>query len=96
MKRFDIWMEGYAATGEHGTAQLIGQSEGETFEEAVINFRYPEDIVREFDGKVIVQKGDSLSLDKNPDGTYRKWDGHPTIWACRLFDNEQDARKSFG
>jgi hypothetical protein len=32
--------------------------------------------------------GEPLSLDENRD--------YPAIWACRLFDNEADARKGFG
>lgn len=27
---------------------------------------------------------------------YRKQDGQPIYWGCSLFDNEADARKSFG
>jgi hypothetical protein len=30
-------------------------------------------------------------LDKNPDGSYRL-----SRWGCRLFDNEAEARASFG
>lgn len=74
MKKFKIWMEGYAATGESGSAHYIGSAEGETFEEACKNYRDKE--------------GKPLGLDKH----YH----YPSIWACRLFDNEQDARKSFG
>ena len=91
MKTFEIWMEGFAATGESGTAQKIGEAEGETFEEAVMAFTQPEDVVSKYDHKVIVSKGDTLNLDKDHDGKLKL-----SIWACRLFDNEQDARKSFG
>lgn len=45
---------------------------------------------------IVVKKGTPLKLDKNSDGTLRLFNGHPMIWACRLFDNEADARKSFG
>lgn len=74
MKEFEIWSEGYAATGESNGAYFHGKAAGETFEEACKNFRYPD--------------GRPLSLDKNRD--------YPSIWACQLFDNEVDARRSFG
>lgn len=32
---FEIWVEGYRATGEHGTARLLGVVQAPTFEEAV-------------------------------------------------------------
>jgi hypothetical protein len=87
-KEFEIWIEGYAATGEYSHASYIGKSSGHSFEDACRNFRYPEDIIREYDGMIIVHKGESLKLDENR--------SHPCIWACRLFDNETDARESFG
>lgn len=95
MKEYEIWIEGYSSTGQHSDASLIGLSKGNTFHKAVENFRYPEDIIREFDKKIIINKGQPLALDdKKPDGTY--YYGRPSIWACGLFDNEVDARKSFG
>jgi len=38
MKVYDIWSEGYRATGEHGTAHHHGCAEGKTFRAACINF----------------------------------------------------------
>ena len=97
MKEYEIWSEGYAATGERGTAHYYGKAMGETFEEACKNFRYPEDIWApsftpgpNLGRKIVVQKGETLKLDEG--GHYP----YPSIWACRLFDNEADARKSFG
>lgn len=84
-REYEIWIEGYAATGEHSTASYIGKGFGETFEEAVINFRYPDD-------------GEPINLDKDenqPDG-FRRYGGRLCSWACGYFDNESDARKSFG
>lgn len=37
------------------------------------------------------EKGEKLNLDKHYE--HQK---HLSIWGCRLFDNEADARKSFG
>lgn len=111
MKEFEIWSEGYMATGEHSTAYFHGKSKGETFDDACVNFKQENDIIGEWDGKVIVKKGQSLKLDINSDGTYRRGSyrgdkidgkykenqiGNYCLWACQLFDNEEDARKSFG
>lgn len=35
VKQFQIWMEGYAATGESGTAQMIGEYKAVDFNHAV-------------------------------------------------------------
>lgn len=34
-KSFTLWVEGFAATGEYGTAQRLGTYTGETFGDAV-------------------------------------------------------------
>lgn len=69
LKTYTIWAEGYAATGQSGTAQVMGQATGKTFKEAC--------------DKLFA--GDKLY---NPN-TLR-------YWGCNLFDNETEARKSFG
>jgi hypothetical protein len=98
MKEFEIWSEGYAATGEHSPAYYHGKAFGETFEDACRNFRQPEDIPRQWcmpnEDPILIKKGTPLNLDLKEDGSFRY--PHPSIWACRLFDNEADARKSFG
>lgn len=79
MTKYQIWCEGYAATGEHGDASLIGEAEGASFDEAVDAF--------------IAQH-----KDKYPDRAHC-WTGHGSgaaYWACRVFDTEAGARKSFG
>ena len=35
MQLFEIWSEGYAVSGAHGTATLFGTQEAETFKEAI-------------------------------------------------------------
>lgn len=98
MKEWEIWCEGYAATGEYSSAYFYGTAMGETFDEACENFVYA--------------KGDHLNLDKNSDGTFRrgsyrgyiepgvgraeKMIGNYSIWACQLFPTEAEARRSFG
>jgi len=34
MSNFKVWMEGYSVTGDSSQAQLLGEAEAETFEEA--------------------------------------------------------------
>lgn len=110
-------MEGYAATGESAPAHLIGKALGKTFDEACLNFEYPEDYKNpHYTGapgqdEYFHKKGDTLNLDKDHDGNFRRGSyrgeaepgidratlkGNYSIWACQLFDNEKDARKSFG
>ncbi len=73
MPKYEVWSEGYMATGEHGTAQFLGTEEGETFPEACV--------------KALKKKKWSMSSYDPERNTY---------WACRFFDNEADARKSYG
>lgn len=86
MKEYEIWIEGYAATGERAGASYLGKAIGETFAEACRNFREPEDVFNM--GIQIRKKGDPLKLDEHYP--------YPSIWACRLYDNEADARRFFG
>lgn len=87
LKNFEIWVEGYAATGESGTAHKIGEGEGETFDEAVKDY---------------MSKNPNHGIEWNDsrrystDEAYMNRRSHWNIWACNLYDNEADARKSFG
>lgn len=74
---YDIWVEGYIATGEHGLAQFLGTYPGESWDEAV----------QEWNRR------------KNYDNGWGKLEfrnGYWTVWGCRLFDNEADAREIYG
>lgn len=68
-REFEIWSEGYAMTGDHGGAHLMGKAIGRTFQEACDNY-FKKD--RDYKSKRL------------------------TYWGCRLYNNEKDARKSFG
>ena len=86
-KNYEIWMEGYAATGESSGAQMIGVGPGNTFDEAVENY---------------MSKNPEHGIEPNGPGRYVSEEAYNSrrsnwnIWACSLFDNESDARKSFG
>ena len=83
-------------------AHFYGKSLGNTFEEAIENFKYPNDIT-DWEGKVVIKKDSPLSFEKQErwveDKTAPLGRSLKTIyvsWACRFFDNEADARRSFG
>jgi hypothetical protein len=78
--KWEIWQEGFAATGEGGPAQKLGEATAPTFEEAC---------QRWVDNKKRV----------TPDFNNRYGEYDPernTIWGCRLYSNERDARRTFG
>lgn len=66
---FEVWVEGYAATGNNAAARKIGDVEADNFRDAC------EKLCGQ--GQVPAYNGVS-------------------IWGCRLFDNEADARREFG
>ncbi len=74
MRMWDVWSEGYAATGEHAGAMYHGRWPGETFVEAARTW----------------------AAQSSSPSCYSERNGVPAYWGCRLFDNEQDARKAFG
>lgn len=87
MKEFEIWMEGYRASGESGGAQLVGKGIGETFDDAVMDY---------------MSKHQKHGIEKETPNGYMSLEHYNNrrsnwnIWACKLFDNENDARKSYG
>lgn len=77
MPRYEIWSEGYKATGDSCGATKLGSAEGKDFADACKNF---------YQGLPPGQKR-----------WYHLVEGVPkTFYGCRLFDNEADARQSFG
>ncbi len=86
-KLFEIWCEGYMATGEHGTAHLVGKSYGANFDDAVEHFMdcWPVcGIERNGRGRYV-----SAEAFENRSSNWN-------IWACNLYDNEETARKFCG
>lgn len=73
MREFEIWSEGFAATGNQSGAILHGKQEAGSFPQACRRwFAGRNDGPAYFDPKRL------------------------TYWGCKLFDNETDARRSFG
>jgi hypothetical protein len=94
MKEWEIWTEGYRATGEHADASFDGKFPGETFDEAVENYLKEREATNFHDIRSYYRKSE-MYTGRNTDGIMELKTVH-SIWACRLFDNEADARKSFG
>lgn len=82
--KFDIWTEGYLATGMEGIparAKLVAKDvEGKTFDDAVKNW---------------VASQDPQELEDSW-GDYSFYEGKHFLWGCQLFPTEEEARKSFG
>lgn len=78
--KFEIWSEGYLATGMEGRpepARMLATIEADTFDSAVAKYvdQLPKDRASYFK--------------RNSRGEWRDW-------GCRLFQDEEHARKSFG
>lgn len=73
MSIYNIWCEGYRATGESSGATFLGYAEGTSLKDACIN---------------LAQQDSSFAsyFDAN----------RMTYWGCRIYDNEYDARSTFG
>jgi hypothetical protein len=87
MKDFEIWSEGYAATGERSGATKLWEGKAEDFDDAIRQLN--EAAITKY-GKPSAAKGTVL------DGRTMKPIDDWRVWGCKLFDNEADARKSFG
>lgn len=70
-RKYEVWAEGYRATGEQQSAKLLGTVEAISFQEAC----------KELSKTVMV-------------GFWNK--DFTTVWGCKVYDNEQDARRNFG
>lgn len=90
MEKYEIWIEGYAATGERAAASRLlreGETdslwEGITFKQAVVK------ALNELKWPMLSESLQGLGhchydVERNQ------------YWACRFFDNETDARRFFG
>lgn len=80
MKEFEVWTEGYAATGESSGAIFHGKVMAESFDEACIK---------------LLGRGLDKDK-SNPDGYRRNSKGNMSVWGCGCYDNEAEARAYFG
>lgn len=91
MQEWEIWMEGYAATGESDTARLVAKIRARSFKEAC-DIHFFADYLEQIKKSQIENPTKKLTY---MDTIFYDRD-MLRYWACRLFDNETDARKSFG
>lgn len=90
LMEYEVWMEGYAATGESGGATLIGKAKARNFAQAchiVAATNHLEWIAKE------------NAPDYKEYSTPGRWDYDPSnlsIWGCKLYWSEEIARKAFG
>lgn len=89
MSAYEIWVEGYRATGESATASSWGTYLAESFDAAVAVMLEEQPQLKEY------YERKQRYGERNADGIMPLITVHQ-IWACRLFDNEADARKSCG
>lgn len=83
---YQIWIEGWSATGGGSDATFIGEVEAPDFLTACRTVRYNKN----FHYTPLI--GTLFSESKN----YKEAGNKVYDWGCRVFDNETDARKSFG
>ena len=90
LKEYEVWMEGYAATGEHGTATLVGKTKARNFAQACHIL-------------MCEQKLKSITEENKPNNkdyvTPGRWDYDPnrlSYWACKMYWSKELASKSFG
>lgn len=76
VKEWEIWSEGYQASGDSGTAVYHDTIEAVSFDEACQKYADSDPMVKS--------------------QMKRHGPGHWTYWACQMFDNEADARKTYG
>lgn len=88
LKEFEIWSEGYAATGESEQAVFYGVHKGRNFQDACMRYF----LLAELNQREWHDANDSYY-----DTSRFDYNGNSnSIWACKLYDNEADARKNFG
>lgn len=85
--RIEIWMEGFIIQGQEGRATLVATIEADSFDEAVEKYN-------ETAKQTGANRREPIGFGEHYPADLR--DGVWTIWGCRLFDNEADARKNFG
>lgn len=88
MPKFDIWSEGFSITGIDGKAQMFAEGvEAETFEKAC-------DLWFNTLGNVTPDYYKPAHEGSDVYGKVIHY--RPSFWGCSLYDNEEDARRSFG
>ena len=80
LRRFEIYQEGYVATGNAGEARMIGLGYGVDFYSAIRFF----------------EEADQLDFGARAGKVAWGDDGVPSIWGCLLFPTLEEAQESYG
>lgn len=90
LKEYEVWMEGYAATGESSDATLLGKTLARNFAQAC-------DIIMCKDHLKWINKVNQPDYKEYCPPSTWSYDPHKlSVWACKLYWSEELARKSFG
>lgn len=90
LKEYEVWMEGYAATGESGCAHLVGKTFARNFAQAC---------------HIVMCKRFLEWADKENKPSYKqyctpgRWDYDPrnlSSWGCKLYWSQELASKTYG
>lgn len=83
VRLYDIWIEGYAITGNDAQASFLGQEYGRNFKEACHVYMCKRYLQSQ------AYQGEEAG----------RWDYNANTqkeWGCQLYETEEEARKSFG
>jgi hypothetical protein len=90
LKEYEVWIEGYAATGERSGATLLGKAMARNFAQACDIVMCQQRL------EWITKVNDPSYAEYNPPNRW-SYDPHKlSDWGCDLFWSEELARKSFG
>ena len=84
LKTYNIYSEGYITTGARAGAQFMGRAKGRNFHEACKNF------FRRVIGIYELEDDGLVAYDPYYNPT------NNTYYACKLFDNLEEAQKCYG
>ena len=93
LKEYEVWVEGYSATGESGKAYLAGKCMGRNFGQACHYIMCKNKL------ELIENENLFPSHEYTSSSIGCRWDYDPykfSLWGCRLFWNEKLAKKLKG
>jgi hypothetical protein len=89
LKEYEVWMEGYRATGEEGPAHLVGRTHARNFRQAC-NIIMCTQYLR----RVTEENNPAFKGYAEKDWCYNP--SNLSFWGCGLYMDEKRAKQSFG
>jgi hypothetical protein len=84
--KYNIWMSGYAVTGNSAPAEFLGTYEADSFEVACRIAAKATGQLEDYSDSYLLQTDEGV----------KRIPQRPAIWGRGLYDNEAKARKTFG